>query len=360
MNRKSLNVLRDELRKKDREIVRLLNERAGISLQVGSVKNAEGRDIYDPSQERRVHDFAARINRGPLADAAIRNIFREILSSSRALQGRLPVSYLGPEASFTHLAALSRFGASASFEALPTIRRVFDSVERGKAGWGVVPLENSSEGSVKETLSRLIETPLRIRGEIFLKISQCLLAKGGTLEAIRRVYSHPQAFAQCLAWLERHLPGVETVEASSTAAAALRARRDRRAAAIGSRLAADSHGLVPLAEGIEDSASNTTRFIIVGNGGCRRTGRDRTSILFATPHAPGSLYSALEPFARAEINLTRIESHPIHRRMWEYLFFVDFSGHENERKVRRCLEDLGKKTTLIKLLGSYPRGEEPA
>ena len=273
------------------------------------------------------------------------------------------VSFLGPEASFSHQAALAHFGRAISVAPQMSIPEVFSSVERGESFRGIVPVENSAEGSVKATLDALITSPLSIRGESFLRIRQCLLSAGSDLTAIRKVYSHPQALAQCQGWLRMHLHGITQVEVESTAGAAMRVREEAGGAAVGSRLAAEAYGLEVPAEGIEDNPSNTTRFFIIGPKPERSeagiTGRDKTSILFGTPHAPGALQRALAPFAAAGINLTRIESFPMRDRMWEYLFFVDFIGHIDEPKIRECMQEMEKRTAMIKILGSYPRGMEP-
>ena len=359
MKKTSLKALREELKKKDREIAKLLNERAKLSIEVGKVKNINGWEVYDPSQESKVYDHLREINKGPLSNSALKNIFREIVSSSRALQAPTTVAYLGPEASFTYLAAQSHFGKSAQYSPQTKISEVFDEVERGRAPWGVVPVENSVEGSVKVTLDRLISTPLNIRAEIFLRTSHCLISTRERLEEIKRIYSHPQALAQCQGWLRENLPPCPVFELDSTAVAARRVMEDREGAAIGSHLAASTYGLKIIAEGIEDSASNTTRFFVIGKGKSTATGRDKTSMIFGTPHVPGALYLALEPFAKENLNLARIESYPMKDKMWEYLFFVDFAGHIEGKKEKKCLSNMEKLTTFIKVLGSYSRGDEP-
>lgn len=363
MNGEMLRELRGKIDRLDTKIVRLLNERAAVSVEIGRIKCEAGSDICDPSREERIYRNLAENNGELLPEGALREIFREIISASRALQAPLTVSFLGPEASFSHQAALSHFGRGIRIAPQASIPEVFSSVEKGESLRGVVPVENSAEGSVKATLGSLIATPLAIRGELFLRIRHCLLAAGGDFTAIRKVYSHPQALAQCQGWLRTHLPGIPLVEVESTAGAARRVREEAAGAAVGSRLAADTYRLNLLTEGIEDNLSNTTRFLVIGpkpernEGGM--TGQDKTSILFGTPHAPGALQRALAPFAAAEINLTRIESCPMRDRMWEYLFFVDFVGHIDDQKTRECLQELEKQTATLKVLGSYPRGMEP-
>ncbi len=363
MNAETLEGLREKIAQADREIVCLLNERAAVSVEIGKAKREAGREVYDPARESMVYRHLEEFNDGILSEAALRGIFREILSASRFLQTPTAVAFLGPEASFSHQAALAHFGGG--IVALPkaAIPQVFDDVEKGQNGeWGIVPVENSAEGSVKTTLDRLISTPLAIRAEVYLRVRHCLLAKCDDPDAIRKVYSHPQALAQCQGWLRTHLPGVSLVEVESTAGAARRVREETRAAAVASILAADTYGLNVLAEGIEDNPANTTRFLVIGphadekGGGI--TGRDKTSILFGTPHVPGALQRALAPFADAGLNLLRIESFPMRDRMWEYLFFADFAGHIAEEKTQECLRELRNRTASLKVLGSYPRGEE--
>jgi len=353
----SLERLREDLKKIDVEIVGLLNRRAGISTQIGRIKEEQGVDVYDPAQEMRVYENLKGANEGPLPTVSLKAIFREIVSASRALQKPITVAYLGPEASFSHLAAQSYFGTSTRFFPQATIFRVFDEVERGKVQWGVVPVENSLEGSVNLTLDRLIATPLRIRAEVFLRISYCLLSTTDKMDSITSVYSHPQALAQCQGWLRVNLPHCGLIGVESTAAAAQRILKDSAGAAIASRLAAVRYGLNILSEGIEDNPANTTRFLVIGEGESRMTGMDKTTILFGTPHTPGALYHTLEPFAARQLNLVKIESYPTKEKIWEYLFFVDVVGHEEDEKIRECLEDLKKKTTFLKIVGSYPRGE---
>jgi chorismate mutase/prephenate dehydratase len=300
MKKQSLKDIREKLRKKDREIVKLLNERTELSIEVGEAKNSQGQEAYDPSQEGKVYDYIREINEGPLPEDALKNIFREIISSSRALQEPMLVAYLGPEASFCYLAAQSHFGTSAHYYAQTKVSDVFDEVEKGRIAWGVVPVENSLEGPVKTTLDKLLLTPLNIRAEIFLRVSHCLISPRTKMEEIKRVYSHPQALAQCQNWLRRNLPHATLIEVDSTVAAAERLLEDQEGAAIGSALAASTYGLTIIAEGIEDSPLNTTRFFVIGRGYSTATGKDKTSILFATSHVPGALHQILGPFARGD------------------------------------------------------------
>jgi chorismate mutase/prephenate dehydratase len=364
MNEEILRELRGKIERMDRKIVRLLNERAAVSIEIGKAKRENGREICDPAREAMVYRQLEEIGGNVLPEGALREIFREIISASRALQAPMTVSFLGPEASYSHQATLAHFGNSIRTAPKATIAEVFSAVEKGEDHWGIIPIENSAEGSVKATLDRLISTPLTIRAEVFLRIRHCLLSGGNDTAVIRKVYSHPQALAQCQEWLRTHLPGIPLIEVESTAGAALRVREDIAGAAVGSRLAAGTYGLNLLAEGIEDNPLNTTRFLVIGrkpgrNGG-GITGQDKTSILFGTPHVPGALQRVLASFAEAGINLTRIESCPMRDRMWEYLFFVDFAGHVEEEKTRICLRELEGRTAFLKILGSYPRGTEEA
>ena len=354
----SLDELRNVMRKKDRYIIRLLNERSQISVQIGKVKGQTGLEVYNPAQEARVMNYLHDLNCGPLSDRQVTSIFREIISASRDLQKPMNIAFLGPEASFSHLAARLHFGMSSRFWPQPGISRVFDEVEKGAVEWGVVPVENSLEGSVNVTLDRLILTPLKIQAEMYLRISQCLISSAKSLKGIKNVYSHPQGLAQCQAWLRANLPNAVLGEMESTAAAAQMVRGKKTAAAIGSALAASTYGLNMLAEGIEDNPSNTTRFLVIGHGEGTPTGDDKTSIIFATPDSPGSLHSALASFAKRKINLAKIESHPVKERIWEYLFFVDMIGHIRDKEVKACLKELKDKTIYLKLLGSYPRAKD--
>ena len=357
MKPRRLDILRKKMKDKDKEIVRLLNERAQISVQIGKVKGEGGMQVYDPSREAKVHGYLQELNSGPLPQKALSTIFREIISASRDLQRPMTIAFLGPEATFSHLAARLHFGESSRYFPQTGIARVFDEVEKGSIDWGVVPVENSLEGSVNVTLDRLITTQLKIRAEIYLQISQCLISSAKDIKDIKKVYSIPHALAQCQVWLKTNLPNCILGETESTAAAVQLVRGKRNEAAIGSSLAGKIYGLNLLAEGIEDNSSNMTRFLVIGTGESRATGNDKTSLIFATPHSPGSLHNALASFARRKINLAKIESHPVKDKLWEYSFFVDMIGHINDKQVESCLRELKKKTTFLKILGSYPKNE---
>jgi chorismate mutase / prephenate dehydratase len=357
MNPRKLEILREKMKRKDKDIVRLLNERAHISIQIGKVKGEGGIQVYDPSQEAKVHGYLQELNSGPVPQRALTTIFREIISASRDLQRPMTIAFLGPEATFSHLAARLHFGESSRYFPQTGIARVFDEVEKESIDWGVVPVENSLEGSVNVTLDRLITTQLKIRAEIYLRISQCLISSAKDIKDIKKVYSIPHALAQCQVWLKTNLPNCMLGETESTAAAVQMVRGKRNEAAIGSSLAGQIYGLNLLAEGIEDNSSNMTRFLVIGRGESAATGNDKTSLIFATPHSPGSLHNALASFARRKINLAKIESHPVKDKLWEYSFFVDMIGHVNDKQVQSCLRELKKKTTFLKILGSYPKNE---
>ncbi|MBN1381883.1 MAG: prephenate dehydratase [Deltaproteobacteria bacterium] len=358
MKAKSLEDLREKLRQIDQEIVRLFNERAQMSQEIGRFKQENKIDVYDPAQEARVFRYLAELNNGPLPEASLKTIFREIISTSRALQKPIEVAYFGLEASFTHLAAKSHFGEATHYISQPQIGRVFTAVEKGEVDWGVVPRENSLEGSVNLTLDQLFSTTLKIRAEIFLRISHCLISAEESLDDIKKVYSHPQALAQCQRWLRENLPQAMVTAVESTSAAAKMVSEEKNAAAIGSLLAAQTYGLKIISKGIEDYPMNVTRFFVIGRGDTQATGKDKTSIMFGTPNVPGALYHALKSFAERGLNMSKIESYPTKGSPWEFVFFVDVEGHQTDDEVRLCLDEMRTKSSLYKILGSYPRGEE--
>ncbi len=359
MTEETLGPVRKRMSETDEKIIRLLEQRADLAREVGKIKQNNGVDVYDPARESLLLGELEKWAKDDVLPVVyLKAIFREIISACRELQKPVTVACLGPAATFSHLAAQSHFGASTAFVFHPTISQVFDEMERGRVSLGVVPIENTFEGSVNFTLDRLIHTPLKVIGEIYQRISHCLLSTETGLERIRKIYSHPQAFAQCQDWLRRKLPDAEYVDVSSTAAAAGLALKEKGTGAIGSVLAASAYGLGILAEEIQDHASNTTRFIVLGSKTPAPTGKDKTSIIFGTAHSPGALYRALGAFAAREINLMKIESYPLKDRMWEYLFFADFGGHETDGIIKDCLAELKGMTTFVKVLGSYPRAGE--
>jgi chorismate mutase / prephenate dehydratase len=338
----------------DRQLLRLLSQRAELSLEIGRAKRQSGEPVLVPEREQEILDELTRLNSGPLPPGAVRAIWSEILSVSRGLQRPFRVAYLGPQGTNTHLAGVRQFGSSAEFVPVRGIPEVFDEVERGRADVGVVPIENSSEGVVNHTLDGLIDSELLICGEVSLEIHHNLLSRSAELADVKRVFSHPQALAQCRGWLNRHLPDAEVVEITSTSAAAEQAALDASTAAIASELAGQLYRVPVLRERIEDYANNVTRFLAIGRRAAGRTGRDKTSILFSIRDEVGTLHRILEPFASARLSLTKIESRPTRRRPWEYVFFVDFQGHRDDPVTQGVLAAVRERCLFLKVLGSYP------
>ena len=338
----------------DEEIVRLLDRRAWMARRIGEIKHQKGLAAYAPARERVVLDRVAALSEGEFPRRGLQAVFREIISSSISLEGRLKVSYLGPEATFTHEAALRSFGSSIELEPQTTVAEVFAGVERGDVQHGVVPVENSMEGAVTHTLDELMNSPLKICGEVYLPVSQNLISSEPSIERVRLVLSHPMALAQAASWLRRELPSAGLEEVDSTAEAARRAAVEPGVAAVGSVLAAGTHGLTVLARNIQDARANTTRFIVLGREWAARTGKDKTSVVFSVKDRPGVLKDALSAFAEGGINLTRIESRPSRKRAWTYVFFADFLGHPEEERVSRALESLEEHCPYVSLVGAYP------
>lgn len=357
-----LGQARAEIGRLDRQIVELLNRRASAALEVGAIKRELGAAVYDAVQETRVYDRIREENQktgAVLTDQAVVDIYREIVSASRALQEPLTVAALGPEASMSHLAIRAQFGAEATPVFEPTIQAVFDAVAREEAKVGIVPVENSLEGSVGATMDALMASQLDVLGELYLPITYDLLSQAGSLEDIKVVYSHPQALAQCADWLNRHIPRATVEPVESTARAAQLAAADPTAAAVASQIAGETYGVPVLAEHTEDAAHNMTRFLVIGRGSCEQTGNDKTSLIMSTAHAPGALYSALSIFADHSISLSRLESRPLESRPWEYMFFIDFEGHRDDLGVAACLAELAERVSFHRVLGSYPQGDRP-
>lgn len=341
----------------DLEILRLLNLRAKKALEIGRMKEASRKDIFAPHRERMILRNLLRKNRGPLPAEALQAVYKEILDAFRALQKKLRVVYLGPEATFTHQAALKSFGRTADYIAVKSISDVFDEVSKSRCDYGVVPIENSTEGVVNHTQDMFVDSDNKICSEILLEISHYLLSRARGLKDIHKIYSHPQAIAQSRNWIEDNLPNATLVETASTAQAAQAARREPRTAAIASEHASELYNLKILASRIEDRAANVTRFLVIGRNFSRPSGSDKTSILFSIKDKVGALRDMLVPFARHRLNLTKIESRPTKKRAWEYIFFMDFHGHFQEKRVRMALSELEKDCVFLKILGSYPVAE---
>jgi len=352
----SLKNLRKKIDSTDKKITKLLNMRAKITMEIAKIKRKSGTSIYSPGREREVLRKIALRNRGPLSSSALEAIYREIMSSSLSLEKPLKIAYLGPEATFTHLAALKRFGSQVEYIACDSISDVFLEVERDTADYGVVPIENSIEGAVSHTLDMFADSDLKICAQIILDVSHNLLANCSR-DKIKRVYSNPQVFGQCRIWLQENLPSAEMVEVSSTTRAAQIAAREKYSACIASLLAAKVYKLKVIASDIEDSPHNITRFLVVGKTDAGQTGHDKTSILFSIKDRVGALHDMLIPFKKYRINLTKIESRPSKKKAWDYYFFVDLEGHQANPRVKKALLELENKCTFLKILGSYPVGE---
>jgi chorismate mutase/prephenate dehydratase len=355
----NLDDIRLQIDRIDQNLLDLLNHRADLVHEVGIVKKREGLPIYAPEREEALLQRLITMNHGRLPEIAVRAIFREIMSAALALEDNLKISYLGPEGTWTHQAAIKKFGHSVTYSPQTNFADVFDQVTRRAANYGVVPIENSTEGAVSHTLDLFVDSPLHICSQILLRIENGLMA-AIPREQIKILYSHPQVFGQCRAWILKHFPDAELVEVSSTTKAAQIARDQpgQGAAALGGPLAAEMYGLTLLEKCIQDRATNTTRFLVIGEKTCPPTGHDRTSILFAIHDRPGSLVSALQAFDHFQINLSKIESRPSKRKDWEYIFYVDLAGHCDDPKVAEALEALSHHCSLVKLLGSYPDAAE--
>ena len=355
----SLAEIRKQIDVLDEQILRLLNERADCVHEIGERKRAEGLEIYAPEREEQVYRALAEKNakiEGRLPESGVRAIYREIMSASLALEKDLKIAYLGPEATFTHQAARSKFGASVRYAAQGSISEVFEAVGRGRADYGVVPVENSWEGAVNHTLDMFLESDLQVCAQILLRIEQRLLSKV-PLEEVVRVYSHPQAFGQCRRWLQGHLPDAELVEVSSTTRAVELALEGEGSAAVAGKLAGELYGIRAVEVAIQDSPENTTRFLVIGQRCSPATGADRTSLMITVSHEPGALYRTLEPFYRLGINIGKIESRPSRRKAWEYCFFLDVDGHVTEPVLSQALEELRGRCTQVKILGAFPKVE---
>jgi chorismate mutase/prephenate dehydratase len=354
-----LGKVRSQIDAIDEKIHALINDRARLAQQVGISKTQEGKtvDFYRPEREAQVLRMAKERNNGPLRDEEVLRLFREIMSACLAQQEPLKVAFLGPEGTFTQAAVLNHFGHSVRGLPLTSIDEVFHEVEAASADFGVVPIENSTEGTVNHTLDRFISSPLTICGEVELRIHHSIMGKMNSLGRIVRICSHPQALAQCRVWLDEHLPDVERVPVSSNAEGARRARDEQGTAAIAGETAAEVYGLKILAAEIEDRPDNTTRFFVLGRKLFTPSGDDRTTLLVSIGHtdSPGALQRLLQPLADHRVSMTRIESRPSHKKKWDYVFFIDIEGHADDKHVAKALVELKKRASLFRILGSYPR-----
>ena len=350
-----LKQIRDEIDKIDLEILHLVNKRAEHAQQIGFIKKSD--IIYRPEREAQILARIQQENRGPLDNARITQLFTEIMSICRALEKPMTVACLGPQGTFSEEAAIKRFGSAITTLPCDTIDAVFRNVESGHAGYGVVPVENSTEGAVGRTMDLLLQTSLTVCGEIQLPIHQSLIAKQADLAKIEKIYSHPQSFAQCHHWLQTTLPRISStayINTSSNADAARLAAQDERAAAIASKRAADFYELSVCAENIEDDPKNTTRFLVLGTQNVAPSGKDKTSLIMSAGNFAGAIHKLLTPFAVHNVSMSRLESRPSRTNLWQYVFFVDIEGHQKDKNVSDALMELNEKATFVKILGSYP------
>ena len=353
-----LDQLRLRIDQLDQQLLELLSARAICASEVGALKRASNSgdgQFYRPEREAEILRRIAKQNPGPLGDEEMVRLFREVMSACLALEQQLSIAFLGPEGTFTEEAALKHFGHSVRTCAMTSIDEVFREVESGAANYGVVPIENSTEGMVNHTLDNFMRSPLKIVGEVELRIHHCLLSKETSTDKVKLVYSHQQSLAQCRKWLDSNLGVVERKTVGSNAKAALIASEEQGAAAVASRSAASKYELNILASNIEDMPNNSTRFLIVGKTSAAASGKDKTSLLVSAPNESGSLYRLLEPFAKNKVSMTRIESRPSHGANWEYVFFLDLDGHVEDPPLQQALEELQHVADLVNVLGSYPK-----
>ena len=357
-----LQQLRAQIDAIDEQVLVLINRRAQHAQTVGRLKNGT---VYRPEREAQVLRRIRELNDGPLSDETVLRLFREIMSACLALEKPLTVAFLGPEGTFSQTAAIKQFGHAAQMRPCASIDEVFREVNAGAADHGVVPVENSTEGAVNRTLDLLQETPLKICGEVDLRIHQSLLRKVEGLDGVTIVYSHSQSLAQCHEWLNRHLPNINKISVASNAEAARLAAADESAVAVAGTTAAEIYGLQRIFEHIEDEPDNTTRFLVVAKEDAARSGCDKTSLVLSAPNLPGAIVKLLQPFVRHGVSLTKFESRPArhgsaskkdYAELWEYVFFVDIEGHREDPTVALALDEVRKEASYLKLLGSYPVG----
>ncbi|NNM79107.1 MAG: prephenate dehydratase [Gallionella sp.] len=347
-----LKQCRDQIDHIDNRMLQLLNQRAALAQQIGHLK--DNGVVLRPEREAQVLQRLQANNPGPLSDDAIVALFTEVMSQCRALEAPLTVAYLGPAGTFSELATLTRFGSAVQGQPCATIDEVFRSVETGSVHYGMVPVENSTEGAIGRTLDLLLQGSLQVCGEMMLPIHQCLLAQNCELGAVKTVYSHPQSLGQCQGWLNVHLPHAVRVPASSNAEAARLAAENPHSAAIAGRQAAAHFGLTVCVENIEDLAQNTTRFLVLGKQQVSPSGKDKTSLVLSAPNRPGAVHELLAPLARHGVSMTKLESRPARSGLWEYVFYVDIDGHQADEKVASALAELRHIAAFLKVLGSYP------
>jgi chorismate mutase/prephenate dehydratase len=353
-----IEALRLEINALDNDLIKLINRRLEVAVQIGTIKRRQGKPITDFAREKAVIERLQSMNPGPLPPQALKFIYREIIAASRRIQQPLKVAYFGPEATFTHLAAMNHFGRGTGFVPQPSIKDVFEDVEKGRCPFGVVPVENSMEGAVNHTLDLFFTTDVGIVAEIYNPIAHALLSLAEDMHFIKKVYSHPQALAQCREWLGKNLPDAEREECPSTSEAARCAAKNPDSAAIASSLAGQVYNLNVLAPQIQDASNNVTRFLVIGRDRPSKSGKDKTSLIFATPHHPGALFAVLKPIADRGVNMVKLESRPSKSASWHYLFFVDLEGHMEDAAIGEVFDEMRRLCSFIKWLGSYPKAEE--
>ncbi len=353
-----LQPLRDQIDSLDNEIVTLINKRASVANEIGKIKAKDSAPMYVPSREEKVFQKLSNLNQGPLNNKAIKSIYREIISASISLEKELKIAYLGPEATYTHQAAIKNFGSSLKYVPSSTIKDVFHAVEKDDADYGVIPVENSNEGAVFHSLDMLVESDIKIVAQVYLKINHCLISSGSTNE-IETVHSKDQAIGQCRNWLHKNLSHATLTNCESTAKAVTIAKKDPSCAAIASSLAAKLYDVPVIRENIQDNLDNTTRFLIIGKKSSPPVGddKDKTSIVVSINDKIGALQDALKPLSSRNINLCKIESRPSKKKAWDYYFFIDFCGHYDDLNVQEALTELKANCSFVKWLGSYPNTE---
>jgi len=358
MSNEQLKKLRSRIDEIDHEVLSLINERLSIGLQIGKIKEKKDDQVLDKTREEEILKALTEMNKGPLKNDVLHHLFSEIISASRQIQETKLISYLGPEATFSHIAARNFFGPSVTYVPQPNIIDIFTEVERNACHFGVVPVENSTEGTVHTTLDLFFESDLKICAEVYQTISYDLLSRSGILSEVREIYSHPQGFTQCRKWLKKHLPESTLIECTSTAQAAKEAAGIPGSAAIASQEAARMYDLRVVASKIEDDTRNTTRFLVISKESSEPTGNDKTSIMIVAAHVPGALFKILEPIAQAGINMLKLESRPTKFQNWNYCFFVDLEGHLEEQRMSDTLKQMKSLCQHVKWLGSYPRSQQ--
>ena len=354
---KKIEDIRKRIDDIDKQLIRHISKRAKLATEIAELKKSAGTKTayYRPEREAQILRRVISENKGPLSDEEIARLFRELMSACLALEHTLKIAFLGPVGTFTHAAALKHFGKSIDVVSLPGIDQVFHQVQSGTCDYGVVPIENSIEGVVNHTLDMLIYSNLKISGEVELRVHQFLMSKKKIRKNIKKIYSHQQSFAQCRKWLDTNLADIELIAVNSNAEAARMASEDDKVAAIAGESAAELYKLKILEQNIEDELDNSTRFLIIAENDTPASGDDKTSLLFAMPSKPGALLKMLECFADYEVNMTRIESRPSRRGIWEYVFFVDVEGHIQNKNVCSAINRLQTEASMVKILGSYPR-----